>query len=129
MVEVELLDPIKLARLALPSQPPLETRKDTGRGIPEQALLVGVGDVAVRVLREGELAVQLLERDAVVGEVEEAVVLDGGLGQGDEVGDDGRIRRVEEGEVDGVDVGPVEVLLGGLGRDPGRDGRFAGGGG
>ena len=82
----------------------------------------------MRVLREGELAVELVERDAVVGEVEEAVFFDGGFGELDEVRDDGRVGRIEEGEVDGVQAGPVEIFFCWFGWDPRWDGGLAGGG-
>jgi hypothetical protein len=71
------------------------------------------------------LSVKLLKADAVVGQVQEAVLLDGGLGQLDEVGDDLWIRGVQEGEVDGVEGGPVQVFFGGFWWVPGWDVGFA----
>ena len=124
-VKIKLLNPIELARLALPAHLPLPPREYPARRVPEQTLFIGVGDAGVRVLREGELAVQLREGDAVVGEIEEAVFFDGLLGEGDEVAYGVRVRGVEEGEVDCVQGCPVEGFGGGWRGDPFRDGGLA----
>lgn len=53
-------------------------------------------------LRNPKLAMQLVQTNPIVNQIQEPVLLDSLLGPGDEGRDDGRVRGGEEGEVDGV---------------------------
>lgn len=84
-IEVELFNAVELASLTLPSQPSLESCKDTGLRIPKKPLLVCVGDVAVQVLSEVKLPLKLIKRDTIVRQIQEAVIFNGSLRKLDQV--------------------------------------------
>lgn len=72
---------------------------------------------------------QLLQRDAVVLEEEEAVVADGDFDLLDEIVDDGGVVGVQEREVDGLECCEAFCLVGDWGTVPFWHGGFAGEGG
>lgn len=52
----------------------------------------------------------LLERDSIVGQIQETIVSNGLFGDLDQLCSYGGIRRVDEGELDGMELGIVQVL-------------------
>jgi hypothetical protein len=84
-----------------------------GRGIAHEAVLVLLGDVAVEVLGNSELAVQLLQRDAIVGQVDEAIFLDGLLRSGNQFIHNCLVWGIELGKINLGDMSPLGDKLGG----------------
>lgn len=119
LVPVELVDPVLLLTMSLEAVLVFPTSPSSSRRMEKKSLFVFLRDVVEEVVCNGELTVELLETDSIVLQEQESVLSDRSLYIGDQFLLCFLV-AVELGQVDGLQLGEVVLLLGCRRRDPAK---------
>lgn len=119
LVPVELVDPVLLLTMSLEAVLVFPTSPSSSRRMEKKSLFIFLGDVVEEVVCNGELTVELLETDSIVLQEQESILSDRSL----DICDKFLLCflvAVELGQIDGLQLGEVVLLLGCRGRNPAK---------